>query len=59
MTKARTVKETIVAKAKRLVAEMIGDQKLEEEGKAQERQARNQSDEAGETKPFGNLDRLT
>ena len=49
----------LTAKAKRLVAEVIGDQKLDEEGRAQERQARSESEESDETRPFGNLDRLT
>lgn len=59
MTKVGIVKEVLAAKAKRLVAEVIGDQKLDEEGRAQERQARSESEESDETRPFGNLDRLT
>lgn len=59
MTKVGIVKEVLTAKGKRLVAEVIGDQKLDEEGRAQERQARSESEEPDETRPFGNLDRLT
>lgn len=42
MTKVEIVKEVLTAKAKRLVAEVIGDQKLDEEGRARERQARSE-----------------
>ena len=59
IAKAKTLKDIAAAKAKRVGAEVIGDQELDEDGRTQERRARQERDESGETRPFGNLDRLT
>jgi len=42
-----------------LVGEVLGDQKLHDEGNAQERQGREERNEPADIKPFGNLDKLT
>jgi hypothetical protein len=55
----KALKDTRAAKAKRLVGEVLGEQKLDREGKAQEERARNEREQSGDTRPFGNLDRLT
>jgi hypothetical protein len=55
----KALKDTRAAKAKRLVGEVLGEQKLDREGKAQEERARNEREQSGHTRPFGNLDRLT
>jgi uncharacterized protein YjbJ (UPF0337 family) len=60
MTKAEAVKNRIVGKAKRLVGEVLGDQKLHDGGKLQEeRQGRQENNEPNDIKPLGNLDQLT
>jgi uncharacterized protein YjbJ (UPF0337 family) len=59
MSNAKTVKNEIAGKAKRLVGEVLGDQKLHDEGDAQERQGRKERNEPAKIKPFGNLDKLT
>ncbi|HET7884994.1 MAG TPA: CsbD family protein [Bradyrhizobium sp.] len=59
MSKAKTLRKIVAGKAKRVVAEVIGDQTLDDEGRAQEQRARDEDEESGETKPFGNLDRPT
>jgi uncharacterized protein YjbJ (UPF0337 family) len=59
MAKAQSVKNEIAGNAKRLVGEVLGDQKLHDEGNAQERQGREERNEPDDIKPFGNLDKLT
>ena len=63
MSKIKGAKDEIAGKAKRLVGEILGDQKLDDEGKAQHRQGREESskpnEKPGKIKPLGNLDRLT
>jgi uncharacterized protein YjbJ (UPF0337 family) len=59
MANAQTVKNEIGGKAKRLVGEVLGDQRLYDEGKAQERRGREERNEPAEIKPFSNLDKLT
>jgi uncharacterized protein YjbJ (UPF0337 family) len=59
MTKAEAVKNGIVGNAKRFVGEVLGDQKLHDAGKLQERQGRQENSESNDIKPFGNLDQLT
>jgi hypothetical protein len=53
------VQNKIAGKVKRIVGEVLGDQKLHDEGSAQERQGREERNEPAEIKPFGNLDKLT
>jgi hypothetical protein len=59
MANPKTIKNEIAGKAKRLVGEVLGDQKLHDEGHAQERQDREERNEPANIKPFGNLDKLT
>jgi uncharacterized protein YjbJ (UPF0337 family) len=59
MSKAKGVKDKVVGKAKRFAGEVLGDQKLHDEGSTQEREGQEKSEEAGRIKPLGNLDRLT
>jgi uncharacterized protein YjbJ (UPF0337 family) len=57
MAKIKGVKDEIAGKTKRVVGEILGDQKLDDEGKAQERQGREDAEKP--VKPLGNLDQLT
>ena len=59
MAKAKSVKNEVAGKVKRLVGEVLGDQKLHDEGNAQERQGRKERNDPADIKPFGNLDKLT
>jgi uncharacterized protein YjbJ (UPF0337 family) len=59
MANARVVKNEIVGKLKRFVGEVVGDQKLHDEGKAQERPSQERRNEPNDIKPFGNLDQLS
>jgi uncharacterized protein YjbJ (UPF0337 family) len=59
MPNAKSVRNEIAGKAKRLVGEVLGDQKLHDEGNAQERQGREERNRPAGIKPFGNLDKLT
>ena len=59
MAKAKSVTNEIAGRAKRLVGEVLGDQKLHDDGNAQERQDREERNEPADIKPFGNLDKLT
>jgi uncharacterized protein YjbJ (UPF0337 family) len=58
-----TIKRTtrkVGGKAKEAVAEIIGDGKLQEEAKAEQRTAEEEEkDEPGSLNPLGNLNRLT
>ena len=59
MTRAKGVKNEIAGKTKRMAGEVLGDQKLHDEGKTQEEQGEKESEEAAKLKPLGNLDQLT
>lgn len=59
MTKLGEIKSVVAGKAKRLVGEIVGDQKLHDEGKAEERQSREESKGDDRIRPLGNLDKLT
>ena len=50
-----TIKDKVVGKTKEVVAEIIGNGKLAEEGKEQVKK----SEAEPLSKPFGNLDKLT
>jgi uncharacterized protein YjbJ (UPF0337 family) len=50
---------SIAGKTKEAAAEMIGDGKLREEGKAQQRKAKAATDQCDEVKPLDPLDKLT
>jgi uncharacterized protein YjbJ (UPF0337 family) len=51
--------EKAIGKIKEVVAEIVGDGKLREEGKVEQRNANQEKSESGGIKPLGNLDRLT
>ncbi len=57
MTKIKGAKDELAGKTKRLVGEVLGDQKLHDEGKEQEKQGREDVDKP--IKPLGNPDQLT
>jgi uncharacterized protein YjbJ (UPF0337 family) len=59
MANPKGVENEIAGKAKRIVGEVLGDQKLHDEGDAQERQSREERNDPADVKPFGNLDKLT
>jgi uncharacterized protein YjbJ (UPF0337 family) len=59
LTKARGIKDELAATTKRLVGEILGDQQLYDDGKAQEHEGRREHGESKSFKPLGNLDRLT
>ena len=48
-----------VGTAKEAVAEIIGDSKLQEEGKSQKRKGAIEKNGPTDLKPLGNLDKLT
>ena len=51
--------DRIAGKGKQAVAEIIGDGKLSEEGKAQQRKAEVEAEEPDEASPLKPLDKLT
>jgi uncharacterized protein YjbJ (UPF0337 family) len=59
MTRNKSVKDQLAGKAKRLAGETLGDQKLDDEGKAQEQSAAGDADKQDKIKSLGNLDQLT
>jgi uncharacterized protein YjbJ (UPF0337 family) len=59
MPNAKNVKNVIAGRVKQLVGEVMGDQKLHDEGNAQERHGREEPNESADIKPFDNLDKLT
>ncbi|XIA63521.1 CsbD family protein [Bradyrhizobium sp. TZ2] len=59
MGKIKGTPRRTIGKAKEAVAEVLGDGKLQEEAKAEQRKADEEDNEPDSLKPFGNLDRLT
>jgi len=65
MSRAGRLKQKIAGKAKQAVGEILGDHKLHDEGKAQEKEGHNDrherklDKEQGKFKPLGNLNQLT
>jgi uncharacterized protein YjbJ (UPF0337 family) len=57
MGKIKGAKDEIAGKTKRLVGEILGDQKLDDEGKTQQHEGRKEGEKP--VKPLGNLDQLT
>jgi len=51
--------EKAIGKIKEVVAEIVGDGKLREEGKVEQHNDNQEKSESGGIKPLGNLDRLT
>jgi uncharacterized protein YjbJ (UPF0337 family) len=58
MSSVKGIKDEIAGHAERHVGEIIGDQKLHDEGVQQEQRGREEK-ESGDTKPLGNLNDLT
>jgi uncharacterized protein YjbJ (UPF0337 family) len=59
MTKAKAIKNKIAGKAKRAAGEALGDQRLYEEGEAQERRGEREEGEPSELNPLDRLNNLT
>ena len=59
MTARKGVKDKIAGKTKRVAGEVVGDQKLHDEGQAQEQRGNKENEKPSEIKPLGNLDELT
>jgi uncharacterized protein YjbJ (UPF0337 family) len=59
MASLKGTTDKIAGKTKEAVAEIIGDGKLREEGKAQQRKAKRETNEPGEPNPLRPLDKLT
>jgi uncharacterized protein YjbJ (UPF0337 family) len=51
--------DKIIGTAKEAVAEVIGDARLQHEGKTQQRKGANRQNERSDSKPLENLDKLT
>ena len=51
--------DKVAGTAKEAVAELIGDGRLQEEGKKQRRKGGKRQNEQSDSKPLGNLDKLT
>ncbi|KRR16979.1 hypothetical protein [Bradyrhizobium retamae] len=57
-----TIKRTtrrVAGKTKEVIAEVVGDGKLQEEAKAEQRKREDEDKEPSELNPLGNLHRLT
>ena len=59
MARLKDTTDKIAGKSKQAVAEIIGDGKLSEEGKAQQRKAETEADQSGDVHPLRPLDKLT
>ncbi|WP_210265880.1 CsbD family protein [Bradyrhizobium australiense] len=57
-----TIKRTtrrVAGKTKEVIAEVVGDGKLQEEAKAEQRKSEDEDKEPSDLNPLGNLHRLT
>jgi uncharacterized protein YjbJ (UPF0337 family) len=59
MNELKGTTDKVVGATKQAIAEIIGDAKLHEEGKTQQRKGVIEKTEQSEVKPLGNLDKLT
>jgi uncharacterized protein YjbJ (UPF0337 family) len=59
MATLKSIPDRIAGKSKEAVAEIIGDGKLREEGKAQQRKADAEKDEPVDANPLKPLNKLT
>lgn len=59
MSKTKSLQQRIAGKTKQAVGEIIGDQDLHDEGKAQAERGRDELDEPSELNPLKKLKRLT
>ena len=59
MGKAKELKQRIAGKAKQAVGEIVGDQELHEDGKAEAERSRDEQDQPSELNPLKKLQHLT
>ncbi|MFK4506847.1 CsbD family protein [Bradyrhizobium daqingense] len=59
MSKTKGLRQRIVGKAKQAVGEIIGDQELHEDGKAEAERSREEQDKPSELNPLKKLNQLT
>lgn len=59
MGKTKGLQQRIVGKARQAVGEIIGDQDLHDDGKAQAARGRDEQDKPGELNPLKKLKQLT
>jgi len=58
MSRAKEIKRQIVGKAKQAIGEIIGDQQLHEDGKAESNQNEDGRDETNDRNPLNPLNKL-
>lgn len=59
MSKTKGLRQRIVGKTRQAVGEIIGDQDLHDDGKAQAERGRDEQDKRGELNPLKKLKQLT
>lgn len=59
MGKVKGLKQRIAGKAKQAVGEIVGDQELHEDGKAEAERSRDEQDKPNEVNPLKKLQQLT
>lgn len=59
MSKTKGLRQRIVGKAKQAAGEIIGDQELHEDGKAEAERGREEQDKPSELNPLKKLNQLT
>jgi uncharacterized protein YjbJ (UPF0337 family) len=59
MSALKGIANKAIGTAKEAAAEIIGDARLQEEGKSQKRKGATEKTEPTDLKPLGNLDKLT
>ncbi|WP_448031360.1 CsbD family protein [Bradyrhizobium liaoningense] len=59
MGKTKDLQQRIVGKTKQAVGEIIGDQDMHDDGKAQAERGRDEQDKPGELNPLKKLKQLT
>ncbi|KYG99113.1 hypothetical protein [Bradyrhizobium sp. DOA1] len=59
MSKTKGLRQRIVGKAKQAVGEIVGDQELHEDGKAEAERGREEQDKPSELNPLKKLNQLT
>jgi uncharacterized protein YjbJ (UPF0337 family) len=59
MSRLKALKNEIAGKAKQVAGKVFGDQQLQQEGRAQERDGKRDKDEPSDFNPLGRLKDLT
>ncbi|AMA58687.1 hypothetical protein [Bradyrhizobium sp. CCGE-LA001] len=59
MSKTKGLRQRIVGKAKQAVGEIVGDQELHDDGKAEAERGREEQDKPSELNPLKKLNQLT